>query len=157
MGQTLRCLPYMGQGINMDKVHYSSKTDEWETPDDLFAKLDAEFHFTLDPCATKDNARCAKYYTKEDDGLIQSWLGNVVFMNPPYGSQLKLWAKKAFEESSHATVVCLVPSRTDTSYWHDYFMKADEIRYIRGRLKFKGGRSCAPFPPAIVIFNGRVD
>jgi len=141
----------------MNEVHYSSQTNEWETPDDLFAELDSEFHFTLDPCATPSNAKCKKFYTVQDDGLSKSWQNEIVFMNPPYGKELKRWAQKAFEESEHATIVCLVPSRTDTSYWHDYFMKSDDIRFIRGRLKFKGGKSVAPFPSAIIIFLNKED
>ena len=136
-------------------IHYMSKTNEWATPQDLFDTLDAEFKFTLDPCATKENAKCSFYYTKDDDGLSQDWCDHTVFMNPPYGREIKQWAKKAYQEWKRgATVVCLVPSRTDTAYWHDYFMKADEIRFIRGRVKFGGSKNSAPFPSAIVVFLG---
>ena len=137
----------------MNKVHFSSKTGEWETPQALFDALDAEFHFTLDPCATPENAKCGRYFTKEIDGLAQSWAGETVFMNPPYGREIGKWVRKAFEEWRRgATVVCLLPSRTDTAWWHDYCMKATEIRFIRGRVKFVGGKYAAPFPSAIVIF-----
>lgn len=137
----------------MSNVHFMSTSNEWETPQDVFEELNKEFGFTLDPCATNQNAKCDKYYTKEDDGLSKSWGGETVFMNPPYGREIKHWAKKAHEESEHATVVCLVPSRTDTRYWHDHFMKADEIRFIKGRLKFGGAKNSAPFPSAIIIYR----
>jgi len=136
-------------------VHFTSNSNEWETPQQLFNNLDMEFHFTLDPCSTHENAKCKKHYTIEDDGLSKSWVGETVFMNPPYGREIGKWAKKAFEEwKKGATVVCLVPSRTDTAYWHDYF-KQGEIRFIRGRVHFEqpnGKGGAAPFPSAIIIF-----
>ena len=137
-------------------VHYSSKTNEWSTPQDFFDELDKEFNFTLDPCATSENAKCNKYFTVEDDGLKQDWSKDVVFMNPPYGREIKYWVQKAYEESlKGATVVCLIPARTDTAYWHDYiFGKADDIRFIKGRLKFGGSKNPAPFPSAIIIYKG---
>lgn len=134
------------------KLHFSSKSDEWATPQDFFDKLHAEFDFCLDPCATAENAKCVLYYTLEDDGLTQPWLRQRVFCNPPY-SQIKLWMAKAYEESQKgALVVCLVPSRTDTRWFHDYAMKG-EVRFIRGRLKFGGSKNSAPFPSALVIFR----
>ena len=137
------------------EVHYSSKSNEWATPKDLFEKLNKEFNFTLDPCATKENAKCDKYYTIEDDGLIQDWSNDIVFMNPPYGREIKYWVQKAYEESlKGAKVVCLIPSRTDTTYWHDYiFGKASDIRFLKGRLKFGESKNSAPFPSAIIVFN----
>ena len=137
-------------------VHYSSKTNEWSTPQDFFDELDKEFNFTLDPCATSENAKCTKYFTVEDDGLKQDWSNDTVFMNPPYGREIKYWVQKAYEESlKGATVVCLIPSRTDTAYWHNYiFGKADDIRFIKGRLKFGGSKNPAPFPSAIIIYKG---
>jgi len=137
-------------------VHYSSKTNEWSTPQDFFDELDKEFNFTLDPCATSENAKCTKYFTVEDDGLKQDWSNDVVFMNPPYGREIKYWVQKAYEESlKGATVVCLIPARTDTTYWHNYiFGKADDIRFIKGRLKFGGSKNPAPFPSAIIIYKG---
>ena len=138
-------------------VHYSSKTNEWSTPQDFFNELDKEFNFTLDPCSTRENAKCTKYFTVEDDGLKQDWSNDVVFMNPPYGREIKYWVQKAYEESlKGATVVCLIPSRTDTKYWHDYiFGKADDIRFIKGRLKFGGSKNPAPFPSAVVVYKGK--
>ncbi|MGG4783988.1 phage N-6-adenine-methyltransferase, partial [Morganella morganii] len=120
------------------KVHYSSKSNEWATPQNLFDELNDEFNFTLDPCATDENAKCSKYFTIEDDGLSKDWSNEVVFMNPPYGREIKKWIEKAYKECLNgATVVCLIPARTDTTYWHDFiFDKANDIRFLRGRLKF---------------------
>lgn len=133
-------------------VHFMSNTPEWSTPQDLFDKLNCEFKFTLDPCATPENAKCDRYFTKLDDGLSKPWSNEIVFMNPPYGREISKWIKKAYQESLNgATVVCLIPSRTDTSWWHDYCAKG-EIRFIRGRIKFGGSKNGAPFPSAIVIF-----
>ena len=126
--------------------------NDWETPQDFFDALDAEFHFTLDVCASHQNAKCARYFTIEDDGLSQEWSG-VCWMNPPYGREIKNWLKKASE--SKATVVCLVPSRTGSSWWHQYVMeKAAEIRFMRGRLKFVGAPNSAKFDSAVVVFKG---
>jgi len=132
----------------------SSKTNEWSTPQDLFNDLDHEFHFTLDPCCTHENAKCKNHYTKEDDGLSRNWCNEIVFMNPPYGREIGKWIKHAYYQSKmDSIIVCLIPARTDTSYWHDYVMKG-EIRFIRGRLRFGGSNNSAPFPSAIVIFRG---
>jgi len=134
-------------------VHFSSETDLWYTPQDFFEELDAEFHFALDVCATPDNAKCSRYFTEEQDGLRQRWSG-VCWMNPPYGREIGTWMAKAWwaAEKGEATVVCLVPARTDTAWWHDYAMKG-EIRFVRGRLKFGGAQFNAPFPSAVVIFK----
>ena len=133
-------------------VHFSSKTDLWYTPQDFFKKYDDVYKFETDVCATDDNAKCAKYYTEEMDGLSQEWCG-VCWMNPPYGRTIGNWMKKAYESSIEgATVVCLVPARTDTNWWHDYAMKGD-IEFIRGRLKFGGSKNSAPFPSAVVVFK----
>lgn len=133
-------------------VHFSSKTDEWPTPQDFFDKLDAEFHFELDVCATPENAKCDRYFTKRENGLLQKWEG-VCWMNPPYGREIGQWVKKAYESALEgATVVCLLPARTDTGWWHDYCMKG-EIRFVRGRLKFGNASENAPFPSAVVVFR----
>lgn len=139
----------------MNKVLHSSKSNEWETPQDLFNRLDNEFHFTLDPCCTHENAKCETHFTIAGNGLEQLWAPDVVFMNPPYGRQIKHWIEKAFTESqAGALVVCLVPARTDTAWWHDYVIGKDaEIRFLRGRLKFSNAKNNAPFPSAIVIFR----
>lgn len=134
---------------------FSSATDEWETPQDLFDELNAEFSFTVDVCALPINAKCSRFFTPEQDGLIQEWSLETCWMNPPYGRQIGKWIRKAYEESQKgATVVCLLPARTDTAWWHDYCVKG-EIRFIRGRLKFGGSKNSAPFPSAIVIFRPR--
>lgn len=133
-------------------VHFSSETDNWSTPQDLFDKLNSKYGFTLDVCADSVNAKCNSYFTKEQDGLLQEWKG-VCWMNPPYGRTIGLWIKKAYESSlKGATVVCLIPSRTDTKWWHDYVIKGN-IGFIKGRLKFGGHKNSAPFPSAIVVFR----
>ena len=137
----------------INKGLFTSQTDNWETPQALFDKLNDEFHFGLDVCASLDNAKCKKFYTKEQDGLNQEWTG-VCWMNPPYGKEIGKWLKKAYESSINgATVVCLIPARTDTAWWHNYVMKG-KIRFIRGRLKFGNSKNSAPFPSAIVVFRG---
>ena len=136
-------------------VHFSSATDEWPTPSYLFKALDAEFGFTLDPAATHSNAKCAVHYTIKEDGLAQDWAGHTVFLNPPYGRQIGNWLKKAYESSLQGCLVAiLVPSRTDTAWWHRYACQG-EIRFLKGRIRFEGGAHCAPFPSAIVIFRPR--
>ncbi|WP_241522530.1 phage N-6-adenine-methyltransferase [Staphylococcus delphini] len=103
----------------------------------------------------KKNRKCEKFYSVEEDGLSKSWKGHTVFMNPPYGREIKKWIKKAHDESDEDTiVVCLIPARTDTIYWHEYiFNKAHDIRFLKGRLKFGDSKNSAPFPSAIVIYK----
>lgn len=133
-------------------VHFSSKTDLWATPQDLFDRLNEKWHFTLDVCATVENAKCEAFFTAEQDGLAQIWSG-VCWMNPPYGRAIGHWMAKAYRSSlAGATVVCLVPARTDTAWWHEYAIKG-EIEFLRGRLKFGGHQNSAPFPSAIVVFK----
>ena len=134
------------------KVHYMSKTNEWSTPWDFFNQLNDEFHFTLDPCCTHENRKCEKYFTQDDDGLSKSWDNETVFCNPPYGREIGKWVKKA-SEARGGVVVMLIPSRTDTSYFHDYIYGKAELRFVRGRLKFGDGKAPAPFPSMIVIFR----
>jgi phage N-6-adenine-methyltransferase len=136
-------------------VMFSSETDLWATPQDFFNQLDKEFHFTLDPCATKDNAKCKCYFTKEVDGLKQDWSGEVVFCNPPYGREIGKWVEKCCEEGNrqHTKVVALLPARTDTKWFHKYiYHNAKEIRFVKGRLKFGNATDSAPFPSMVVIF-----
>lgn len=134
-------------------VHFSSKTDLWATPQDFFDFYNKKYCFTLDVCADETNHKCDAYFTKEMDGLNQQWEG-VCWMNPPYGKEIKKWMQKAYESSlKGATVVCLVPSRTDTKWWHEYAMKG-EIEFIKGRLKFGNSKNSAPFPSAVVVFKG---
>lgn len=133
-------------------VHFSSETDMWATPQDLFDKMNAQYNFETDVCAVAENAKCARYFSPEMDGLKQEWTGSC-FMNPPYGRGIGVWVKKAYESSMWgATMVCLIPARTDTAWWHDYVMKG-EITFLRGRLKFGGHKNSAPFPSAIVVFS----
>lgn len=135
------------------ELMFSSKTDNWATPQYLFDKYNEIYNFTLDVCADLTNAKCNKFFTKEDDSLIQEWTGTC-WMNPPYGREIKKWMKKAYEASqSGNTVVCLVPARTDTEWWHEYAMKG-EIEFLRGRVKFGGHTNSAPFPSAVIVFKG---
>ena len=139
----------------MNDVLFSSKSVVWETPQDLFDKLNAEFHFDLDVCALPENAKCEKYYTPEDDGLLQPWNG-VCWCNPPYGRTIGKWIQKAYETfAGGGTVVMLLPARTDTKWFHEYIYNKAEIRFIKGRLKFGNSKNAAPFPSMIVVFDGK--
>ena len=134
---------------------FSSATDMWATPQDLFDELNAEFHFTLDPCATAENAKCKKFYTMAEDGLKQDWKGETVFCNPPYGRAIYDWIKKCYTESLKpgTVVVALIPARTDTRYFHEFvYHKVKDIRFIKGRLKFGNAKYNAPFPSMVVVF-----
>lgn len=136
-------------------VHFSSKTDLWATPQDFFDALNTEFGFMLDVCALPDNAKCVRYFTPEEDGLKQPWEG-VCWMNPPHGREIGKWVRKAYESAqAGATVVCLLPARTDMAWWHTWVVKAEEVRFVRGRLKFGGGKHSAPFPSTVVVFRPR--
>lgn len=134
---------------------WSSNSDEYATPQHVFDELNNEFNFNLDVAANENNHKCEAYFDLKSDGLSQDWGGYRVFCNPPY-SQIGKWVKKAFYESKkdNTLVVMLIPSRTDTRYFHDYIYKRTEIRFIKGRLKFGGNVNSAPFPSMIVIFRG---
>lgn len=141
---------------------FSSVSDEWETPIEFFNLLDAEFHFTLDPCCQEDTHKCNKYYTSAMNGLDKSWKGETVFCNPPYGRQIGIWVQKCYEESlqPNTTVVMLIPARTDTRWFHNYIYQKNnvEVRFLKGRLKFKNrllpnNNDAAPFPSMVVIFR----
>ena len=136
------------------KAMFSSEDSNWETPQQWFDYLNLEFKFTLDPCASKDTAKCNKFYTPEEDGLLQSWRDERVFVNPPYGRDIHKWMHKAYIEArdNQALVVCLVPARVETLWWHRYAAKG-EVRFPIGRLRFGDAKSSAPFPVAIVIFR----
>lgn len=143
--------------MNTIAYHHAPETVEWETPQAFFDALDAEFHFALDVCATAENAKCERYFTVADDGLAQSWEGNVCWCNPPYGREIGKWLRKAWTETGAeipTTVVMLIPARTDTAWWHDYAAKG-EVRFVRGRIKFSGHKHNAPFPCAVVVFRWR--
>ena len=148
-----RSQPNRGKARRLSAVHFSSRTDDWTTPEWLFERLNAEFHFTLDPCSTTENAKCQRHYTREEDGLAQDWSRDIVFMNPPYGREISRWMSKAVDSAlSGATVVCLVPARTDTKWWHRFAMRG-QIEFLPGRLKFGTAVNSAPFPSAVVVFR----
>ena len=142
------------------KVHFSSKHQAWETPSNIFNELDKEFNFNLDAAANASNHKCERYFDIEDNGLEQDWGGQRVFLNPPYGRELRHWVKKAYEESKkpNTLIVMLIPARTDTIYFHNYIYYKAKIRFIRGRIKFLKNRKeedAAPFPSMIVIYDNR--
>ena len=141
--------------MTIHKVLYSSRSEEWPTPQSFFNSLDKEFRFTLDPCATRSNAKCARFFTRTDDGLNQNWGRHRVFCNPPYGGAIRDWTRKCYESSwQGALVVLLAHARTDTRWFHDWvYGKAAEIRFIRGRLKFGDGTQSAPFPSLVAVYS----
>lgn len=133
-------------------IHFKSESIYWETPQEFFDKYNKIYKFDLDVCANDENKKCEKYFDEKINGLEQNWQGNC-WMNPPYGREIKKWMKKAYEESKKGCrVVCLVPARTDTAWWHDYAVKG-KIEFIRGRLKFGKSKNAAPFPSAVIIFE----
>lgn len=135
-------------------IHFSSATDLWSTPQELYDKYNALYKFELDVCATAENAKCDQYFTPECNGLAQPWKGRC-WMNPPYGRTIGSWMEKAWRSSNEgALVVCLVPARTDTAWWHDFAIKG-KVEFLRGRIKFGGHKNSAPFPSAVVVFDGR--
>lgn len=135
-------------------VMFSSDKSDWETPKELFDELNKEFHFTLDACAIKGNAKCERFYSPEQNGLLQKWEGRV-WCNPPYGREVYKWVQKADESAEEgAIVVMLLAARTDTKWFHDFIVKKKrEVRFIRGRIKFVGSKNVAPFPSMIVVFE----
>lgn len=137
------------------ELMFSSKTDNWATPQWFFDELNKEFNFTLDPCATNENHKCDKYFTKEQDGLNQVWDNDIVYINPPYGRDIKYWVGKAYNTHirSNNTIVMLLPARTDTLWFHAFIYGKAEIRFLKGRLKFGDCKNSAPFPSMIVIFR----
>lgn len=137
----------------LNKAMFSSASDSWPTPQAFFDGLNARFGFTLDVCADDQNAKADRYFTKEDDGLSHAWTGTV-WMNPPYGREIGKWVRKAYESSrAGATVVCLVPARTETRWWHDYIMLASEIWLVKGRLTFGNATAPCTFPNAVAVFH----
>lgn len=143
----------MSNFYNKNGAAFMMNKDDWETPQSLFDELDKKYHFTLDPCSNGVNAKCGKFYTKEENGLLMTWANEVVFCNPPYGRDLHKWVEKCHEESKHAKIVLLIPARTDTRYFHEYIYGKAEIEFLKGRLKFeKFGKpmNSAPFPSMIV-------
>jgi site-specific DNA-methyltransferase (adenine-specific) len=134
-------------------------TADWETPQYLFDELNREFHFTLDVCATEENAKCTRFLSPEDDGLWHCWYRAICWMNPPYGRGIDAWIRKAHDEVEYrrATVVGLLPARTDAKWFHDYVWHQAEIRFIKGRLEFRGTgwekRNRPRFASMIVIWR----
>lgn len=145
----------MSGKINSSRAIYTRSSDEYSTPQNIFDELNAEFSFTLDACATEENHKCDRYFTKSEDGLRQDWSGHRVFCNPPY-SKIGKWVEKCYREAQkdNTLVVLLIPSRTDTLYFHNFIYQRSEIRFIKGRLRFNGADANAPFPSMIVVFRG---
>jgi site-specific DNA-methyltransferase (adenine-specific) len=149
------------KGGNMDEVLFSSGKTDYETPPWLFNKLNNEFHFDVDVCASYKNAKCNFWYGHLTDNvfidsLTQNWSENfkTAFMNPPYGQAIKPFMRKAVVQAIKGmTVVALIPARTDTIWWFDYVLKATELRFLKGRVKFIGGKYQAAFPSVIAIFK----
>lgn len=135
------------------QVMFSSATDMWATPQDFFDNLNNEFMFEIDVCATAENAKCKTFYTKEQNGLEMPWNG-VCWCNHPYGREIGKWVERAYTSSvGGATVVMLLPARTDTKWFHEYIYGKAEIRFIKGRLKFGNSKNSAPFPSMVAIFR----
>lgn len=149
------------------KLMFSSVKQDWATPKSVFNELDKEFNFTLDPCCSEKTAKCKIFFTKEIDGLKQSWEGQRCFVNPPFGREQAAWIKKCYEESQkkNTIVVMLIPARTDTIAFHRYIYPNAELRFIKGRIKFENPDSttpkedwtAAPFPSMVVIFKQKGD
>jgi len=140
--------------MNKDLM-FSSASSEWETPPEVFDPLNKEFGFTLDVCASAENYKCGRYFDSTTDAFGEPWPHtDVCWMNPPYGREIIHWVNHAYCVGENGgKVVCLLPARTDTKWWHDYVMKAAEVRFIKGRIKFVGAPASAPFPSAIVVFR----
>lgn len=147
-------LPRAFGGCMLNNGLFTSITDDWHTPKSLFDALNFEFVFEIDLCADRESALCDRFYSKEDDSLKQKWAGRC-WCNPPYGREIGSWVEKAYLSTRQggAVVVMLIPSRTDTDWWHRFVMRASEIRFIKGRIRFSGHKSNAPFPSAIVVFG----
>ena len=135
-------------------VHFSSRKDDWATPWPLFRACEKAYGpFSLDVCATAANAKCVRFFNPEDNGLIQPWHG-VCWMNPPYGREIGHWVEKAVAEAQNGSrVVCLLPARTDTAWWHGSVLPHGHVHFLRGRVRFEGAKHPAPFPSSIVVFG----
>jgi phage N-6-adenine-methyltransferase len=134
-------------------VHYSSNRDDWATPWHIFNHYDRLFHFTLDVAASKSNAKCQRFFTKQVDGLKQKWTGTC-WLNPAF-SDIEKWCKKAYESAkAGATVVALLPVRTDTRWFHDH-VSHGHVKLLQGRITFVDADGPAPFPSMVVVWNGK--
>jgi phage N-6-adenine-methyltransferase len=136
-------------------VLFSSRTDEWATPPAFFRKMSRRYGpFDVDVCAVADNAKCERFFSPEQNGLLQPWAGRC-WCNPPYGKTIGQWVRKAWEASvDGSTVVCLLPARVDTRWWHQYVERfAATVEFLPGRLRFGDATSSAPFPSVVVVFR----
>lgn len=139
----------------MNKALFSSASTEWETPQWLFEGLTRRFHFTLDVCATEQNAKCRRFFTREHDGLRHPWAGERCWMNPPYGREIGAWVEKARREAEEgALIVGLLPARTDTAWWQRHVQGHADVRFLAGRLHFSGARAGATFPSVTALWWG---
>jgi phage N-6-adenine-methyltransferase len=149
----------LGAAAARNNGRYNGNGRHWSTPPEVFDPLNAEFQFTLDPCATRETAKCSAFFTEEEDGLAQSWGRERVFMNPPYGREIYAWTRKAREAAqAGALVVGLLPASSDLAWWHDDVIGFAEVRYIRGRVRFLTGgpyRASGFFASVIVIWRPR--
>lgn len=147
---------------------FSKASDEWSTPREFFESLDREFHFRVDAAATPENTQCVRWFGRpmtasDGDALYGSWVADEgpFWLNPPYSKCREFISKAAAEACNGCTVVCLVPSRTDTRWWHEHVWDAEtnqpragvEVRFIKGRLKFGGCNNAAPFPSVVIVFR----
>lgn len=140
----------------LNNAMFTSNTDLWSTPQEFFDSINAVYHFDTDVCALPENAKCKHFFTPAQDGLQQEWCGTC-WMNPPYGREIGKWVAKAYKSArdNKATIVCLLPARTDTKWFHDYCIPYGKITFVKGRLKFGGAKSGAPFPSVVVVFSGK--
>lgn len=138
----------------MNKALFATNRQDWGTPKTFFDLLDQEFHFTIDICASEDNAKCPRYFTIEDDSLSFTWPANeTIYCNPPYGREVGKWLEKGWEARGNgSTVVFLLPARTDTKWFHEW-VSLGEVRFLQGRIIFEGAAAGAPFPSLLLIFR----
>lgn len=134
-----------------------AQKDKWETPTKIFEQISKQYNFTLDPCCEKHTAKCPKFYTEQENGLLQNWNGETVFVNPPYSrGNIDLWMKKCYEESLKGiTIVALIPVSTSAKWWHKYVWNKADIQFFKGRIRFVGAPFTAPFSSCLAIWNGR--
>lgn len=138
----------------MNKVVHSSKKDDWGTPWAFFDRLDAEFDFEFDAAASPNNAKCDAFCCSGSLGMAWAGMGRT-WCNPPYGRQIGDWIDKAIAEGMRTVVVMLVPARTDTKWWARAVKSCQEVRFVKGRIKFEGAESGAPFPSAVLVWSPR--